>query len=188
MGRESRIWYPGATYHITARGNRREPIFHDPRDYQQYIDFVKLCLKDFPFSIHAYCLMPNHIHLLLETEDKPPGTIIKFIHTRYAIYFNKRYDLTGHVFQGRYHSNLVKSDKYFLIVSRYIHLNPVEAKMVNKPEHYYWSSFSNYLNTSEKDSFIKTKRTLSLFPEPHHTAYQTYVETEPTEEDHHSTL
>ena len=182
MARKPRIWYPGATYHITARGNRRDPIFHDHRDYQQYIDFLKLCLEDIPFSIHAHCLMPNHIHLLLETEDKPPGTIIKFIHTRYAIYFNKRYDLTGHVFQGRFHANLVKTDEYFLIASKYIHLNPVEAKIVHNPEHYYWSSFPSYLDMDKRDSFLTTERTLSLFPKPHHLAYQTFVETEPTED------
>lgn len=180
MARKPRIWYPGATYHITARGNRRDPIFHDHQDYQRYINLIKLCMEEIPFSIHAYCLMPNHIHLLLETEDKPPGTIIKFIHTRYAIYFNKRYELTGHVFQGRFHANLVKTDDYFLIASKYIHLNPVEAKIVYKPEHYFWSSFSNYLGIIEKDPILKTKRTLSLFPEPHRLAYQTYVETEAT--------
>lgn len=177
MARKPRIWYPGATYHITARGNRRDPIFHDHQDYQRYINFVNLCSEDIPFSIHAYCLMPNHIHLLLETDDKPPGAIIKFIHTRYAIYFNKRYELTGHVFQGRFHANLVKTDEYFLIASKYIHLNPVEAKIVHKPEHYFWSSFSSYLGITEKNPILKTKRTLSLFPEPRELAYQTYIKT-----------
>ncbi len=142
MARKIRKWFPGATYHITARGNRRDSIFYDVQDYQYYMDLVSACKNDIPFTIHAYCLMPNHIHLLLETAEKPPGNIFKFIHTRYAIYFNKRYDLTGHVFQGRYHSSLIDSEDYFLRASSYIHLNPVEAKIVHKPEHYFWSSYA----------------------------------------------
>lgn len=89
MARKPRIWFPGAIYHITARGNRRDSIFHDFKDYQYYMDLVVACKKNIPFDIHAYCLMPNHIHLLLETKDEPPGTIFKFIHTRYAHTFQQ---------------------------------------------------------------------------------------------------
>ncbi|WP_245837317.1 REP-associated tyrosine transposase [Virgibacillus phasianinus] len=176
MARKTRIWFPGATYHITARGNRRASIFHDTQDYQTYMSLIGSCKNDLPFSIHAYCLMPNHIHLLLETEEKPPGTIIKFIHSRYAVYFNKRYELTGHVFQDRYHAKLVNSNDYFLWASRYIHLNPVKAKITSKPEHYYWSSYSNYMDGSKENSVLETKRILSLFPEPTKKEYCTYVE------------
>ncbi|ASN03573.1 REP-associated tyrosine transposase [Virgibacillus necropolis] len=176
MARKARIWFPGAIYHITARGNRRDSIFHDFHDYQSYMGLIGSCKQDFPFFIHAYCLMPNHIHLLLETKEEPPGNIIKFIHSRYAIYFNKRYELTGHVFQGRYHPKLINSNDYFLKASRYIHLNPVEAKMTSKPEHYFWSSYSNYMDGSEEKSILETSRVLSLFQEPCRKKYCTYVE------------
>jgi len=175
MARKPRIWYPGATYHITARGNRRDSIFLDRQDYQRYLNLVKACWDLDSFNIHAYCLMPNHIHLLLETTDKPPGTIIKSIHTRYAMYFNKRYELTGHVFQGRFHSRLIMTNDYFLTVSKYIHQNPVEANIVEKPEHYLWSSFPSYLGKTKKAPILEMERVLSLFSEPRSLTYQKYV-------------
>ncbi|MBM7599568.1 REP element-mobilizing transposase RayT [Virgibacillus halotolerans] len=175
MARKPRTWFPGAIYHITARGNRRDTMFYDAQDYQYYLDLIKACKQDIPFDIHAYCLMPNHIHLLLETRDDPPGSIFKFIHTRYAIHFNKRYELTGHVFQDRYHSNIIDSENYFLRASSYIHLNPVEAKIVRKPEHYFWSSYAIYLDETTHNPIVETKKILSSFQEPSRQAYYTYV-------------
>lgn len=175
MARKPRVWFPGAIYHITARGNRRDSIFHDSQDYQYYMGLIESCRKDFPFNLHAYCLMPNHIHLLLETKDEPPGSIIKFIHTRYALHFNKRYELTGHVFQGRYHSQVIDSENYFLKASSYIHLNPVEAKIVRRPEHYFWSSYASYVDKNQYNPIVETKKLLSSFQEPRRQAYCTYV-------------
>src|SRR5690625_7899745 len=106
MARKPRIWYPGATYHITARGNRRDSIFLDHQDYQRYLNHVKACWDLDSFNIHAYCLMHNHIHLLLQTTDKPPQTIIKSMHTRYASDFNMSYELTGDVFPSHFRSRL----------------------------------------------------------------------------------
>ncbi|GAB3046908.1 transposase [Virgibacillus ainsalahensis] len=176
MARKHRVWFPGATYHITARGIRRDNIFYDYYDYQHYINLLGLCKKDISFSLHAYCLMPNHIHLLLETKKEPPGTIIKFIHSRYAIYFNKRYDLSGHVFQGRYHGKLIDTIQYFLQASKYIHLNPKEAKMMLKPEQYLWSSYHYYIDDAKDHPLLETKRVLSYFQEPQKENYCTYVE------------
>lgn len=175
MSRKPRIWFPGATYHITARGNRRASLFYDHQDYQKYLDLLALCKKDIPFSLHAYCLMTNHIHLLLETKDEPPGTIIKFIHTRYAVQFNKRYDLTGHVFQGRFHSKLIDSVTYFLKASKYIHLNPLEANLVTEPEQYRWSSYTSYANPAKNNPLLETERILTMFDEPRHQQYHEYV-------------
>lgn len=186
MARKVRIWFPGAIYHITARGNRRDCIFYDFRDYQSYMNLLNSCMKDFPFTIHAYCLMSNHIHLLLETMKEPPSSIIKFIHSRYAIYFNKRHELTGHVFQGRYHAKLINSNDYFLWASRYIHLNPVEANLVSKPEHYFWSSYSDFMDGTENHPILETERILSLFQEPRRKKYCKYVEEEPKDKVHPS--
>lgn len=175
MARKPRIWFPGATYHITARGNRRASIFYDNKDFQHYLDLILLCKEQFPFSLHAYCLMPNHIHLLLETKDHSPSIIIKFVHSQYAINFNKRHDLSGHVFQGRYYANLVRTTTYFLESSRYIHLNPLEAEMVEKPEAYNWSSYSAYMDKKKNGPILETERILAYFQEPRRGKYNEYV-------------
>lgn len=181
MPRKPRIWFPGAVYHITARGNRRESIFYDLEDYQHYMELIGSCKQDISFLLHAYCLMPNHIHLLLETKEEPPGTIIKFIHTRYAIYFNKRYKLTGHVFQGRYHAKLIDTDDYFLQASKYIHLNPIEADIVRKPENYAWSSYPDYMAKAKDNALLETQRVLSYFQKPQREKYSSYVESSENE-------
>src|SRR5690625_7770112 len=102
MARKPRIWYPGATYHITARGNRRDSLFLDPQDYQRYLNLMKACWDIDYFYIHAYSLMRNHIHLLLDTTDKPPATIITSIHTRHAMSFKARDKVTAPVFPVRF--------------------------------------------------------------------------------------
>ncbi|QKY70371.1 transposase [Lentibacillus sp. CBA3610] len=184
MSRKPRVWYPGAVYHITARGNRRDSIFYDPDDYQHYMGLIASCMEDISFILHAYCLMPNHIHLLLETKEVPLGAIIKFIHTRYAIYFNKRHDFTGHVFQGRYYAKLIDSTDYFLRASRYIHLNPVESEIVTEPKNYVWSSYPEYMAEAKNSTLLETGRVLSYFQEPQKENYCTYVESsEPEESD-----
>ncbi|MBO0995412.1 REP-associated tyrosine transposase [Bacillus sp. SD088] len=165
MARKLRVWFPGATYHITARGNRRDRIFRETQDYQYYLSLIKSCKNHISFNLHAYCLMPNHIHLLLETKDQPPGPIIHYIHSRFAIRFNKRYELSGHLFQGRFHAQLVRTDDYFLTVCKYIHLNPVEANIVTKPEYYPWSSYAKLVNNKE-DPILETKKTLTLGDSP----------------------
>ncbi len=130
MPRKRRVWFPGAIYHITARGNRRDAIFRDVIDYRMYLKLLRNVRNRYPFILHSYCLMQNHLHLQLETIDHPTHFIIRDLHTEYAIYFNRKYDLIGHVFQGRYGAKLILDDDYFLTVSKYIHLNPVKANIV----------------------------------------------------------
>jgi putative transposase len=162
MARKSRRWFPGAIYHITARGNRKDTLFYETIDYETYLELLTTCKERYPFQIHAYCLMPNHVHLLLETYDVPPGYIIKDVHMKYAISFNKKYNLTGHLFQGRYNGKLVLDDEYFLKVSQYIHLNPTEAHIVKNPEDYRWSSYAAYLGIRE-DPLVTTDKTFWYF-------------------------
>jgi putative transposase len=173
LPRKLRVWHPGQVYHITSRGNRKELIFADKRDYEKYVKLMIETKQEIPFNLHAYCLMPNHVHLLIEMLDESISKIVKKIHTRYAIYFNKRYNLIGHVFQDRFHSTIVHSTDYLLQVTRYIHLNPVKAKMVEKPEEYVWSSHQAYLNNLKQfpsklhsKLSITTEKVLSNFPEP----------------------
>lgn len=175
MGRKPRIWYPGATYHITSRGNRRSAIFYDDADRLKYLALLSEVHQEFPFKIHAYCLMTNHIHLLMETTDYHSKKIMKRLHSLYAIYFNKRHDLSGHVFSGRYHARLIRNTNYFLEVSKYIHLNPYMANIVDSPEKYYWSSYKNYL-AKTNHSFLTTTKVLQFFSEDSVVLYKEFVE------------
>ena len=130
MARKLRTWFPGACYHLMHRGVRRTAIFEDEMDYQVLLEMLKVSLEKYNCSLHAYCLMTNHIHLLLETNDMEIGKMMKYFSGCYAGYVNQKYHYHGHVFEGRYKSCLVKDDSYFLQTSRYIHLNPVKAGMV----------------------------------------------------------
>jgi REP element-mobilizing transposase RayT len=175
MSRKIRVWHPGSIFHITSRGNRHATLFYDDYDRKKYLTLLNETCEKFPFYLHAYCLMTNHIHLLLEIINDPPGEIIKMAHSLYAIYFNKRHELDGHVFQGRYKSELIDSPQYLLEASRYIHLNPVKAGIVEHPAQYPWSSYLSYVTTNP-NPFIVTQRILSHVPYPKKKHYQQYVE------------
>mgnify|MGYP005750161489 FL=1 len=175
MSRKHRVWYPGAMYHITARGNKRSVIFIHELDYINYLNYIEEVRAMYPFKIHSYCLMSNHLHLQLQTIDHSISEIMKELHSRYAIYFNKTYRVSGHVFQGRYGSKLIEDDEYFLTVSRYIHRNPLEAKMVTSLEEYPWSSYAAYVLNKHNKTICKEK-TMKLFPEPFVTHYRKFVQ------------
>ncbi|WP_026672856.1 transposase [Alkalihalobacterium bogoriense] len=177
MARKQRIWYPGAMYHITCRGNRKWPIFHDEADYNMYLFLLIETQKRYPFLLHSYCLMTNHIHLLIETKTTPISRIMQFLTTRYAKYYNERYHYVGHLFQGRYYSGLITSSSYFMDASKYIHLNPYDAGMVASPEDYCWSSLFSYLfhtfNPNITPSFL-----YSHLPFPEALYYHIFIQSE----------
>jgi len=176
MSRKPRVYFPGATYHITDRGNRCAALFYDDRDRKRYLEMLENARSQYPFHLHSYCLMTNHIHLQLETINHHPQKIMSTINTHYAIYFNKRYDFIGHVFQGRYKASLVDSLQYFLEVSKYIHLNPVESGICLSPESYPWSSYKAYISTDYTDPHVTTQKVLSYFYEPKKESYRLFVE------------
>ena len=162
-------------YHITSRGNRRSALFYDHQDHQAYLDILDETKFYYPFYLHAYCLMTNHVHLQIETINHHTKHIMKRLNSRYAMYFNKRHRLVGHVFQGRYGAEIIETKDYLLEVSRYIHLNPLEARMVNIPEKYRWSSYQAYI--SNKDNpYVRTDKILSYFSEPVKEKYREFVE------------
>ncbi|WP_234028514.1 hypothetical protein [Lentibacillus sp. Marseille-P4043] len=119
--------------------------------------------------------MTNHLHLQVETINHHPQHMMKMINTRYSLHFNKRRRLVGHVFQGRYGAELIDTKDHQLDVSRYIHLNPVEANMVARPNAYYWSSYRAYV-TEEKNSHVTTEILLGYFSEPVKKNYREFVE------------
>ncbi|GAA0319152.1 transposase [Bacillus carboniphilus] len=175
MSRKHRIWYPGATYHITARGNRRAALFLEDEDYHMYLSILEDVRGFYPFILHSYCLMTNHIHLQIETIRHHIKDIMKELHSRYAVYLNKKLKVDGHVFQGRYGAELIETAEYFLEVSRYIHRNPLEAHMVNHLIEYPWSSYPSYVHYTNNPHIDSTK-TYSFFFEPVHLRYQKFVE------------
>jgi putative transposase len=175
--RKLREWYPNAMYHITSRGNRRNDIFRDNEDYQVYINIMKEAVEVLgnEYEIMSYCLMTNHVHLQVQTKNKHIKDLMMRVNRFYAKYFNNKYQYIGHLFQGRYGSELIENDSYVLETSRYIHLNPVRAKMVDKPENYIWSSYSMYIGT-EKVELICSHRLLSYFNNKDRNLYKEYVE------------
>lgn len=177
MARKFRTWYPGAMYHITSRGNRRSALFYDDIDRKTYLELLEETKAFYPFHLHAYCLMTNHIHLQLETTPHHTKCIMKMLNSRYALHFNKRHRLVGHVFQGRYGAELIETKYYQLEVNRYIHVNPVEAEMVNTPIDYRWSSYRAYV-TKEGNPHVTTKKILSYFSVPKKENYRLFVEGE----------
>jgi len=142
MPRRKRIYVPGLPYHIVQRGNNRNACFLEPENYQFYLQLWQDLSKRYGASVHAYCLMTNHIHFLATPETETSlSNIMKVVGSRYAQYFNKKYSRTGTLWEGRHRSSLVQSEHYLLTCMRYIELNPVRARMVKRPEEYRWSSY-----------------------------------------------
>lgn len=144
MTRPLRIEFEGAFYHVTSRGNERKKIFFTPRDYDKFKEYVAEAERKFGFILHGYVLMTNHYHLLIETPDKNLQKIMQYINSCYSTYTNVKRGRSGHLFQGRYKAIIVDKDSYLAELSKYIHLNPVRAKIVERPEDYWHSSYRAY--------------------------------------------
>lgn len=145
MARKPRIEIEGGLYHVIARGNARQDIFHSREDQQKFISLLDKAKHRLGFYLYAYCLMTNHLHLLIERRSETVGRIMQRVLTGYSQYYNKRYHKVGHLFQGRHKSILCQSDRYLAKLVRYIHLNPVRANMVATPDEYDFSSHRAYL-------------------------------------------
>ncbi|MDF9408837.1 MAG: Transposase IS200 like protein [Pelotomaculum sp. PtaB.Bin013] len=148
MARQARERCESRVYHIVMRGINRQDIFCDEDDYQRFLITIERVKTD-KFEVYGYCLMSNHVHLLIHEKSEEIPQIMKRIGTSYAWWYNLKYQRTGHVFQGRYASECVEDDGYLLTVIRYIHNNPVKAGMVRKPEDYCWSSIQAYYGRHE---------------------------------------
>jgi putative transposase len=145
MARKPRIEIPGGLYHMITRGNNRRRIFRSHDDYLKFLLFLESQKAKRPFYLYAYCLMPNHVHLLAEMQDDPISRVMQALLTAYSQYHNRKYRKVGHLFQGRYKAILCQTDRYLAELVRYIHLNPVRAKMVARPEDYEYSGHRAYL-------------------------------------------
>jgi len=162
MVRKPRVQFPGALYHVIGRGNQQQDIFLNDEDYSCYMNYLLDYHQRFHFILYAYVLMPNHIHLMLETGEVPLSKIMQCLQLRYSQYFNRKYRKKGHLFQGRYKSILCDRDTYLLELIRYLHLNPIRAGIVTHPLDYPWSSHQIYVG-KKKAKWIETELILSQF-------------------------
>jgi REP element-mobilizing transposase RayT len=145
MPRKPRIELGGSLYHIISRGNDRRKIFRTSADYLRFAQVLVEQKANLPFYLYAYCLMPNHFHLLIEMRDHSISRIMQRVLTSYSQYHNRKYKKTGHLFQGRYKSILCQTDQYLAELVRYIHLNPVRARIVKRAEQYDYSGHRAYI-------------------------------------------
>ena len=163
MARPLRIEYPGAFYHVINRGQRREAIFDDDRDRERFLSCLARMSTLFRVRLHAYCLMTNHYHLILETSEANLSRAIQWLNVSYAVYYNQRHEYAGHVFQGRFKAILVEADSYLEPLSRYIHLNPVRVELVKQPWKYAWSSCRYFVTTETPPDWLDAQRVLMGF-------------------------
>lgn len=180
MARPLRVEYSGAVYHIINRGNAGEKIYRSSRDREKFLYYLKKAVERFSIKIHTYCLMGNHFHILLETQHPNLSKSVQWINASYAGYFNRKYKRNGHLFQGRFKSILVEADTYLKQLSRYIHLNPVRAGLVDQPTNYDWSSYKAFIGKEIAPKWLETNWLLSQFGRKRKEAishYKGFVET-----------
>jgi putative transposase len=163
MARPLRVEYPGAFYHVINRGNAGENLFKGIRDREKFLEYLETAIERFSLKIYTYCLMTNHFHVLLETQLPNLSQAIQWVNVSYAGYFNRKYRRNGHLFQGRFKSILVDADEYLKQLSRYIHLNPVRANLVEHPDEYKWSSYSTITGKTKEPEWLESTWLLSQF-------------------------
>jgi len=179
MARPLRIEFAGALYHITSRGNARENIYQDNSDRDSFLELLYKTNMRHDWICHAYCLMSNHYHLLIETRKPTLSKGMKYLNGSYTQRYNRRHQRIGHVFQGRYKSILIEKESYLRELSRYIVLNPVRARMVRKVVDWPWSSYRATAGYTSSNDCLSTDWILSGFGKYKKTAcerYRTFVQ------------
>jgi putative transposase len=161
MARRPRLFAPGSLYHVIARGNQRQPTFLDDQDFQAYLTRLATYQKRYGLILYAYCLMPNHVHLLLQPSEPPLAKFMQGLQQSYTQRFNRAHGKVGHLFQGRYKAIVCETDAYLATLVRYIHLNPVRAGLVDDPEAYAYSGHRAYL-TGDGAGLIDVGLVLSM--------------------------
>ncbi len=178
MARPLRLEFEGALYHVISRGNARQKIYRADADYQQFLKILGGVTERFAWIIHAYCLLNNHYHLLVETSQPNLSAGMRQLNGTYAQYFSRRYDRPGHLFQGRFKAYVVDRDNYLSELARYIVMNPVRAGLVASPGKWKWSSYRKTAGLVEGMPFLHTKKILSNFspiPEDARKLYMRFV-------------
>ena len=163
MSRPLRIEFKNAWYHVMNRGRRGEDVFLDSTDYQRFIALILETSEMWGLRVAAFCLMPNHYHLLVQTPEGNISRCLRHINGVYTQRFNHRHKVDGQLFRGRYKSILVEADSYLLELVRYIHRNPVRAGLTDHPGRYQWSSYKGYLSQNKKWDWLYKDFVLSMF-------------------------
>jgi putative transposase len=178
MARPLRLSFPGAVYHVTSRGNARHDIVADDRDRSQWLSFLAHVVDRYGWLCHAYCLMDNHYHLVIETPKPNLSIGMRQLNGRYTQAYNRRHEQVGHVFQGRFTAILVEKDAHLLELCRYVVLNPVRAKIVSHPRLWVWSSYRATVGETKAPGWLTTDWILSQFGQrggPAQARYRTFV-------------
>lgn len=173
MTRPLRLEFPGALYHVTSRGNRRNPIYRDDADRRAWLDVLGRVCERHHFVVHSFCQMTNHYHLLVETVEANLSQGMRQLNGLYTQHFNWRHSLVGHLFQGRYKAILVQKESYLLELSRYIVLNPLRAKLVPSLDDWPWSSH-HFVSRKHPPSWLERNWLLSRFGDEHTAAVSAY--------------
>jgi len=163
MARPLRIQFPGALYHVVSRGNGRQAIFLDAADRRRFLALLAEAVERHNLICHAYCLMDNHFHLLIETPEGNLARAMAWLNATFSQWWNKKHQRAGHVLQGRYWASLVQKDAYLLAAARYIELNPVRAGLVNDPARWRWSSHRAHVGLIEVPAMLATDFILRYF-------------------------
>jgi REP element-mobilizing transposase RayT len=163
MARPLRLEFPGAIYHVTSRGDRQEAIYEGDADRQQWLGILSKICERYNWRVHAYCLMDNHYHILLETADGNLSKGMRQLNGIYTQYFNRQHNRVGHVFQGRYKAILVEKDSYLLELSRYVVLNPIRAGMIKNIDEWHWSSYLITIGKLQPPDWLEVDWLLSQF-------------------------
>jgi putative transposase len=172
MARQPRLLAAGLLYHVIARGNHRELIFLSEGDYGAYLARLVTYQRRYAVRLYAYCLMPNHVHLLSETSESPLSKFMQSVQQSYTQWFNRTHGKSGHLFQGRYKAIICDRDEYLAALVRYIHLNPVRAGLVEHPDAYPYSGHRSYV-TDDGPGIIDPRPVLALLGGRH--AYRDFV-------------
>ncbi len=174
MSRPLRIQYPDAWYHVMNRGRRGETVFLDKQDYSMFVELLKEVVDMYKVRVAAYCLIPSHYHLLIQTPGGDLARCMRHLNGIYTQRFNRAHQCDGQLFRGRYKSILVDADSYLLELVRYIHRNPLEAGLVKELNKYAWNSHKGYLSNAKKWDWLHKSFILSLFGREKREAIKTY--------------
>jgi REP element-mobilizing transposase RayT len=174
MSRPLRVEYAGAFYHVLNRGNAGEKVLRRDRDKEKFLQYAADAARHYGMNIHTYCLMDNHFHMIVETRDVNLSAAMQWLNISYAAWYNRKHSRSGHVFQGRFKSYLIEADEYLTTVSRYIHLNPVRAGVVEKPADYLWSSYRSFTGGQKAPAWLETGKVLEQFSSKQSAAFKAY--------------
>jgi len=163
VSRQNREKSSSGFYHVMVRGINKNDLFLEDEDKKYFLHVLADKKEQCDFLLPAYCLMDNHVHMLIKEQTMGLSNIMKSVNVTYAGYFNRKYDRVGPLFQGRYRSEDIEDENYFLAVARYIHQNPMKAGMVSAPELYKWSSYSDYINIDKQNKLADTGIILEMF-------------------------